>query len=313
MDEKSAPDSPFANIHNSYSILARGKKILLGICVIGFVLIEWNILQPEWIWEGQRPRQIILSILVLLATVIILIIFETNDAVSGVSRNIASLRQTFKGNLNLVGAMEDLSRELKSVKPGEKIIMCHLALNLEQSWNYLKRHFLEHRNLRDIEVYLLMLPKDHRELKSNSQHPVPTEVENWCGTVEKKIKAIERDLNDLKPVLGREGRKLKVLIKHYRMVPIVHGYSVFGHFRYSYFSLCRWVRGDGAPKDWAYDWGEDDYHKFVGDPNDLPFGDLAKFFEGHFHYLWATSGKPSVQFYHGVDPDTDHSKVPRFD
>lgn len=311
-----SPNSRFstAGLHNlSASILDRAKRALLLFCVVGFLLIEWHILPAEWIWHDHRPRQIILTILVLLAAVIIFIIFETHDSVDTVSKKIASLQQSFKGTLNLVGAMEDLSRELKGVRPNEKIIMCHLALNLEQSWDYIRRHFLEHRNLQDIEVYLLMLPKDYKQLQTNSPHPVPTEVERWCASVEAKIKAIQRSLNDMKPILQRDRKKLKVIIKHYRTVPIVHGYSASGRFRFYYFSFCRWVRGEGDPKDWAYDWGEDDYHKFVGDPNDIPYGDLAKFFEGQFSFLWATSGEPSVQFYYGRDKDLDHSTIPRFD
>lgn len=316
MKAKPAPNSRFstAGLDNlPSSVLDRAKRALLVFCVVGFLLIEWHILPAEWIWHGGRPRQIILTILVLLAAVIIFVIFETREAVEAVSRNVANLRQAFKGTLNLVASMEDLSRELNSVKPNEKIIMCHLALNLEQSWDYIKRHFLEHRNLQDMEVYLLMLPKDPKELQSNSPYPVPAEVERWCMSVEAKLKAIERSLNELKPVLQRDRKKLKVLIKHYRMVPIVHGYSATGRFRYYYFSFCRWVRGDGDPKYWTYEWGEDDYHKFVGDPNDLAFGDLAKVFDGHFYYLWATSGDPSVEFYYGREPDADHSKIPQFD
>jgi biopolymer transport protein ExbB/TolQ len=316
MKETPAPSSPSLAVSLeklSSSILDRIKRPLLAICVAGFLLIEWHLLPGEWLFHEGKARQIMLSILTLLGGVMVYVIFDTQKAVEAVSRNIASLRQSFKGTLNLLSSMEDLSRELNSVKPNEKIVMCHLALNLEQSWDYIRRHFLEHKNLKDIEVYLLMLPKDPKELQSASPHPVPEEVERWSKSVEAKVKAIERSLNELKPFLERDRRKLKVLIKHYRMVPMVHGYSASGHLRYYYFSFCRWVRSDEEPKYWTYDWGEDDYHKFIGDPNDLAFGDLAKVFDGQFHFLWATSGDPSVNFYHGREADADHSKIPTYD
>ena len=72
--------------------------------------------------------------------------------------------------------------------------MFHLALNLEQSWDYIKKHFLEHRNLTDVEVYLLMLPQDPAELQSPSPHPVPATVEKWCKAVERKLNEIEQSL-----------------------------------------------------------------------------------------------------------------------
>ena len=316
MERKPAPNSRFstAGLHNlASSILDRAKQPLLIFCVVGFLLIEWHLIPAEWAWHEGRPRQIVLSVLVLLIAVIIFVIFETHEAVDAVSRAVANLRQSLKGTLNLLSSMEDLSRELDSVKPNEKIIMCHLALNLEQSWHYIKRQFLEHRNLNDIEVYLLMLPKDPKELQSNSPHPVPDEVERWCYSVEAKLKAITRELDELKPVLEKQRKKLKVIIKHYRVVPIVHGYSAAGRLKYYYFSFCRWVPGGGEPKYWTYEWGEDTYHKFVGDPKYLAFGDLTEVFDGHFHYLWATSGDPSVEFYSGTEPDADHSRIPQFD
>jgi hypothetical protein len=316
MKETPTPSSPSLAVsleELSSSILDRIKRPLLAICVAGFLLIEWHILPPEWLFHEGKARQIMLSILTLLGGVMVYVIFDTQEAVETVSRNVASLRESFKGTLNLMTSMEDLSRELNSVRPNEKIVMCHLALNLEQSWDYIEEHFLQHKNLKDVEVYLLMLPKDARELESASPHPVPDEVERWCKTVEGKVTTIERSLEKLRPALEKDRKKLKVLIKHYRTVPIVHGYSCMGRSRYYYFTFCRWVPSDIKPKQWPYQWGEHDYHKFIGDPDDLAFGDLAKVFDGQFHFLWATSGDPSVNFYHGREADADHSKIPSYD
>jgi len=304
-----------AGLHNlASSILDRFKRALLIFCVLGFLLIEWHIFPAEWALEEGKPRQIILSLLVLLATIIIFVIFDTHEEVENVSKIVGGEAQSSDRALNLIDSMRDLSSELNTVRRDEKVVMCHLALNLEQSWDYTIEHFLAHKHLRNMEVYLLMLPKDAQEIQINSAHPIPHDVATWCKTVEGRLKVIDSTLQGLRPALERDGKKLKVLIKHYRMLPMIHGYSAAGRAKRHYVAFCRWLRNDAAPPIyWRYDWGENNYHKIVSDKAEPNLQDLANIFDGHFAYLWATSGAPSVEFYCGVDPDPNPSQLPMFD
>ena len=305
---------PTAGLHNlASSILDRAKRALLILCVLGFLLIEWHIVPAEWAFHEGKPRQIILSVLVLLAAIIIFVIFETHETIEKVWQNVAGRVPSSDRALNLMDSMKDLSKELDRVKRHEKIVMCHLALNLEQSWDYTIQHFLEHKNLKDMEVYLLMLPKDAGELEVNPNHPVPHDVATWCKTVEGRLKVIDSTLKGLRPALERDKKKLKVLIKHYRTLPMIHGYSAAGRSKRYYVAFCRWLRNDEtSPQFWRYDWGENNYHKIVTDIAEPNTQDLGNIFDGHFAYLWATSDAPSIEFYCLRKPDR-HSNLPSFD
>jgi hypothetical protein len=317
MNAKPVHSSRFstAGLHNlASSILDRAKGALLIFCVVGFLLIEWHIFPAEWALEEGKPRQIILSLLVLLTAIVIFVIFDTHEEVEKISTNVAGEGQSSDRALNLIDSMKDLSNELNTVKRDDKVVMCHLALNLEQSWDYTIEHFVAHKNLRNMEVYLLMLPKDVGEIQVNPNHPVPHDVATWCKTVEGRLKVIDSTLQGLRPTLQRDGKRLKVLIKHYRMLPVIHGYSAAGRAKQHYVAFCRWLRNDAAPPlYWRYDWGENNYHKIVSDEAEPNLQDLANIFDGYFAYLWATSGDPSVEFYYGLKPDADHSKLPMFD
>jgi hypothetical protein len=296
--------------HVGTSILYRAKHVLLALFVGGFLLLEWHIVKPEWVLEEGLPRQIALTVGVLLMAVTLYLLFDMFDTVEGVSKNVSRLLQkSVVGTHSLRDSTLDLYKELKSVKPDDKVVMFHLALNLVQSWDYIEKHFLKHPKLKNIELYLLMLPKDADQIVGG--HPIPGDVRIWCTAVANSVKQIQSSLEALQPEMEQAGKKVLVLIKHYRVVPVVHGYSVEGRSRHHYVSFCRWKSRVGKPpEDWPYDWGEDTYHKVVSEAGDLALGDLANVFDGHFAFLWRTSGDLAVNFSCLREPVSDDDQWP---
>src|SRR5437016_81391 len=98
------------------TIRETGRRILLWLCVIVFVLFEWHIVPPELVSHEGLPRQIILSALVVLGAGIVELLFDTRVAVRRVSNDVKQLTENASTKLNsLQGCLADLSGVLNTV------------------------------------------------------------------------------------------------------------------------------------------------------------------------------------------------------
>ncbi len=300
------------------------RRVLLGLCVLIFILFEWHIIPPDAITHEGLGRQIILSLLVVFGAFVVELLFDTRQSIEkashdvsglvqtadgvsndlkvlhqtvrGVSKNVSRLKQNVSSDLqDLLRCIENLSQALRDVRPEDRLIVKHLGLNMEQAWSYLRKDILGQKMVKKIELRLLMLPNDAAEIIRHSNHPVPADVVRWCMTVKEKIQTIEESLKTDRQRLG-DDRRVQVIIKQYRTLPIFHGFSISGPFEACCLSVCRWKRSEVFPGNWEYDWGEFSYHTIWGNAADESAADLAAIFDAHFEYLWATSGEPVVSF-----------------
>jgi hypothetical protein len=251
------------------SIRLMARRFILGSFVVLFILFEWHFIPLEWFEHDGRARQVITTALVVLAGGIVEILFDTWRAVGRLSKEIKAVSSNFFIPLRpLRECTRDLAEKLHSVKPGERVLIDHFGLDMQHAWDFVKRDILNHSKLKDVEIRILMLTDDNKELGT-----VPVEVRRWCANVPNSLEAI-------KDSLEKEQRRLKIEIKQYSVLPTIHGFSVSQPIKVRYISFCRW-------KGPAYIWGEDSY-RTIGDTTDPTLKDEADIFEGNFEYLWST-------------------------
>lgn len=280
------------------SIRNVGRRVLVWLFVALFIVFEWNLLPAEWLLKPGLPQQIALSLLVLLAASLVELLIDTRNSVEQVSEEVDSL--VADSDIRTYGLHEtarELAEHLETLRNDEHIIMEHLGLNLEQSWDYLRDYFLEMPNLKHVTLRLLMLPSSSADIKMHPRHPVPNDIKIWCKSTGQRIAQIDQFLRSEQDKLMQKGRELRVTIKQYRTVPVVHGYSVaIGDSKLYYVSFCRWRPSGSEPQHWPYDWGENCYHRITSGTSEKAIRDLASIFDGHFQYLWQSSGSPVLDF-----------------
>ena len=254
----------------------KSRLALLGLLALFVLLFEWHLIPVEWVEGDGRIKQVVVTVLVVMAAGIIKVIFDTREAVDKLSETVKEISQGFSMALKpLRECTQDLSNRLGSVQPGDKVIIDHLGLDMNHAWDYVRQFILKHPQLRDVELRVLMLTGDAEKLGS----VIPNEVQDWCLRISSSLKKIQTSLTNESLSGQWEGKRLKVEVKQYNVLPTVHGFSVRQPFKVQYISFCRW-------KDSEYVWGEDSYRTIV-DLADSVLKDESDLFEGNFEYLWS--------------------------
>ena len=95
------------------------------------------------------------------------------------------------------------------------------------------------------------------------------------------------------------GSHLRVEIRSYSELPVVHGFSLVKPLVARYVSFCRWEHTANVLD---YGWGIDKYRRIAGAPTDPSLRDLADVYDGMFRHLWETGSRQA-------DTDVDHEGV----
>lgn len=274
------------------------RSILVWLCVGIFILVEWHLI-PEEVLRNKIIERVAVSIFVLFGASVVELLFDIRRATHDTKRKVGDLLNRSEAQTeSLIASTTELAGYLKNLGKDDHVLMEHIGLNLQQSWNYLRDQFLDLPNLKHVDLRLLMLPGSADEIKMNARHPIPRDVVDWCKSTDLKIRQIGVFLEDERASFAAQGRHLKITIKQYCVLPVVHGFSVTtGKTRIHYVSFCRWRASSAPPELWAYDWGENRYHRIFSQDRENSIADIGRVFDGHFNYLWASSGDPALQYY----------------
>jgi hypothetical protein len=180
-----------------------------------------------------------------------------------------------------------LANDLRGLNPGETVKIDHLGLDMYNAWPRVL-DWLRHPVRVGVEVRFLMLTGASDRLPGR----VPAEVAHWCQNVDESLRVIRQWLHLEGPALLKSGRPIRIRVKQYAEVPVLHGFAVAEPFRVTFVSLCRW---EGATWD-IYSWGERTYHRVSEIARDRHERDLADVFRARFEHLWNTSGDPVIDW-----------------
>lgn len=268
------------------------RYILLSLTILGIILFEGHMIQPDDLLKEGIGRKFMTFYLILLVISVVTIFHDTRKSAEKLSERVGKLIEPSEKLYDLKHCTEDLARRLSRLRPHQQVIMRHIGLNLEQSWKYFEQEFFRVMNRKQVELYILSLTDDASKITAN-QKPAPIDIARWCGNTAPMIRTIRTYLNTHQKYMVEHGLNVTAEIKQYSMLPIIHGFSVSGAFNAHYISICRWPTDQpGAPEEWLYEWGEDCYRMLTSE-NQIPeVKDLAEVFDGYFQYLWETSGSP---------------------
>jgi hypothetical protein len=226
---------------------------------------------------------------VVLSIVLVLVLFlseQMHHAHSEIERQLITQDQrieqlTKNAQRRLFGlreCVEDLSERLRAVGPGETVVMEHFGLDLTYAWQYFYALFREHPNLSRVDYRLLIISDDpDRILGAND------EVRSWSDNVRRTMRDnISRDVASVRQQLQKQGRRLDFEMRMYEAVPALHGFRVVAPIKVCYLAFCRWG-GDDYER---YEWGEPQYHRIVGVPQDAVERDLLAIYDGCFQHAW---------------------------
>ncbi|MBI3796956.1 MAG: hypothetical protein HY268_08315 [Deltaproteobacteria bacterium] len=284
-------------------IIFKGRRFLTWFYALASLAYIWHIIPPEWLVEGPI-RQIAITLLVVLFVGVLELFLETRELVENVDKEINALERILSPEVyNLRECIQDFSKVLKNTHPKDRIVMSILGLNLEHALAYMKRYIFKQPTHKNIYLKILLLPEDPKDIKMHPNHQLPKIVAAWCSNMKFYIQQVEKSANDQKSLMKNEGIQLRIEIKQYRVLPILHGFGISDPSNHTYYvSFCRWKPSKQPVEDWDYDWGEDSYHKVASDTKGAAAQDIASIFTGYFEYLWVTSGEPVVVFsYPNVD------------
>jgi hypothetical protein len=268
------------------------RYILLSLTILGIILFEGHMLQPDDLLKEGIGRKFMTFYLILLVISVVTSIHDTRKSAEKLSERVGKLIEPSEKLYHLKDCTEDLARRLSRLRPNQRVVMKHIGLSLEQSWGYFEQEFFRVMNRKQVELYILSLTGDSRKITANKR-PAPINIARWCGSTPLMLSTIRTYLNTHKQRMIENNLNVTAEIKQYSMLPIIHGFSVSGAFNAHYISICRWTpEQPGAPEEWIYEWGEDCYRMLTSEIQIPEVKDLAEVFDGYFQYLWETSGEP---------------------
>ena len=205
-----------------------------------------------------------------------------------VEGNVTQLVENFSpGLIQLTDCVNALKKDAERQGPIANLVVDWLGLDMMRSWSYVKDVVLSNPNITKSHLRVLMIaPK-----WSHDPPWVPSDVQDWRENSARMLLKI-RDWfeNDL-PEIRASGREVRIEIRLYDRLPIVHGFRVKEPLRVWYMSFCRWT-GKGYK---AYDWGEKSYRKITVDHLTPTSRDLVEIFNGQFEHLWESSSEFKIQ------------------
>lgn len=213
---------------------------------------------------------------------IVALILEERKAVNELEMKVDGLIENSAPQLlPLYICQKDFRDKLSEIKPGNKIVIRHLGLDMSQAWSRIMQ-MLDQTKLSKIEIYILLITCDSKALGEN----IPKEATYWCANAEKSLERMKDSLEKIK----NQGKVSKLVVKQYTEVPTCHGFALVEPFKISYFSFCRWESNS------HYSWGEEKYWKISGDAIDPKLNDMNDIFTGMFQHLWHSSADPVLEW-----------------
>lgn len=191
---------------------------------------------------------------------------------------------------SLIQAQNEFTHQLKElIKDGEDDFeIQHLGLDFHNAHVNLTDMLKHHFDVVNSTIKILAITDKMGEFKGFEEQTIPLAVKLMVEQVPKALISIFRELKDkeLNLKYKKHGKKIKVEIRRYAEIPTIHGFSLIskksGRIA-TYLSFCRWNdRGTDLK------WGEKNYRRIIGEPNDQPSKDMIAIFQGTFAHLWAS-------------------------
>jgi hypothetical protein len=213
---------------------------------------------------------------------------DLSSRVSSLTSRVDSLLHGMSAELqNVVDAQVDLEGSLSAIKPGEKVVIDHIGLDMSIAWNFTSKLIQKAKGV-DLEYRLLMLTDDPDRL-GTKPHP---EIVEMCATSADSLRKIKAWIQAHQSDLLAPGRACKIEIRRYSEMPWVHGFEVSQPFCRRYVSFFRWKEEEPA----SLDWGAINYHILPDVPENHSMRDLAEIFDRQFEHLWATASESVLLF-----------------
>jgi hypothetical protein len=187
----------------------------------------------------------------------------------------------------LTDCVKDLDAMLQSIRPGEKVVIEHLGLDLTQAWQYFEPLLKKHQHLTDVDYRLLLLTDETAKIAG-----ADAGVKSWSANVPRTLDKVREDVDTINKQRGGpgQGKKIQFEVKKYWDIPVVHGFRIGSPMSRSrcYMAICRWGGSDYQ----RFEWGEPLYHKIIGDPSDAVSHDMLNIYDGYFNYFWKKHSDP---------------------
>ena len=189
---------------------------------------------------------------------------------------------------------KDLVKRLSRLQDSEKIIIDCFAIDMTTAWdnvmNILRKEQMPPMR---VELRFLVLTSNPEEIQPSFQ-----DLEYWCDNTKLILDTVSRQLQNENARLAKEGKQLKVSIKQYAAIPVIHGFRLKSPFEeILYVSFCRWVGQNFN----TYDWGQEKFHIITSEKMDSNLSDLSQIFNAHFNHYWINSEKPTIEKFIGIE------------
>jgi hypothetical protein len=279
-----------------------GGWIAFGVALCVFLvptLVRFHILPTEF--SLLRSEELMLLIVTALGLVTLEYITEARKGIiAQFKRNVRDVAETVSPKVyRLVDCIRDLRLRLAELNPEARLTIRHIGLDMHVAWQYVRDEILTKcpRGGETAYELLVVSSDDGAELKKvlgglsetvtnqvtepgahlanpTCAHYEPASVSAMRQSVARNLGTIKTDLE-----VGRHLYPgLRLTIRMYRDIPVIHGFTTDQPEKTYYVCFCRW-RGEN------YEWG-DKYYKIGEAPEGSSARDLREIFDNYFTHLW---------------------------
>lgn len=257
-------------------------RVVWTFIVIVVSLIQLHIL-PELIHNANMYLVIVVSLIFFLSEIMNewqRDIFVRLDAQAKSLNIIQESMRTEAKLLTLEETTRDLWQRLKSVEPGQRVVINHLGLDMTFAWEKITNLVESLPNVTNLEYRLLILSAESDDLAHFDD-----DVRGWLTSGRGQAGVLRNKLRELKTHCERENRSLNYEMRTYAAMPVVHGFRVVEPFHAAYVSICRW----GGDEFTEYRWGGTSYNLILDISLSDARRDLLEIFDGNFNHYWSTA------------------------
>ncbi len=180
----------------------------------------------------------------------------------------------------LHNAMDKTEKVIKATKRPH-ITIHHLGLDMRRAWFHMVKMLEKVTNV-DLEYHLLVITDQKKSLPTKA----PPEVKRMTEKVGDSLEELERGLRQSSGIFNTNRMNLRVIVKQYKEIPVIHGWTILQPPRHWFVSYCRWLFKE---PEWTYDWGGREYYHLSGSASSADgsmLTDIGVQFDSNFAHLW---------------------------
>lgn len=186
-----------------------------------------------------------------------------------------------------VFSLHDCVQHLQEIvvkDPQAEVVIDCLGIDLGQTWQFLKESIRESGSISSVNVQLLMI--DSRRASRQA-----IDVATWRSNAASNLREIRKWVRTELPKITRA---VRLEIRCYKHLPVVHGFHLKKPIDIYYISFCRWE----SPTYDSFGFGRRAYRRVLGGARSRAAEDLVEIFEGQFQHDWINSAPVDLGLEH---------------